>query len=129
MPHGHSTRTLRRADISRDLSAQSRLGTTPTEHNVRLLRQFDRRRTSLRAILYRGDAFQSTVIRDVSKGGVGLEGGMSLLPGDKIHLQLMSGHRYRGTVRWWCNGHCGVSFDRLLAADDVLLIAAEKKAR
>ena len=77
--------------------------------------------TRIRAILYKGDSFQSTLIRDVSAGGVGLRGAIGVFAGDKVALQLLDGRRLEAVVRWWLAGCCGLAFTEPLGPDDKLL--------
>jgi hypothetical protein len=100
----------------------------PTD-NIRTLRRHPRQRTSLRAILNTAYGFQSTTVRDVSRGGVGLEGTGSFMPGDRVELHLLTGQRYPGVVRWWCRGHCGIAFDEMLDPEDALLVQADRRRR
>jgi hypothetical protein len=96
---------------------------------VRPLRRHQRLTTAIRAVLYHQQSFQPTTIRDVSCGGLGLEGARGLFPGDAVRVRLITGHEYNGTVRWWLNGHCGISFESVLEPFDRLIALAEKKSR
>jgi hypothetical protein len=103
--------------------------TSPTSATIRVLRRHPRLPTQLRAILATDRGFQPTTIRDVSRGGVGLAGAIGLLPGDLVEVQLLTGQRYKGQLRWWCNGHCGVAFDTAISDQDPLLMLAERRRR
>ncbi len=75
----------------------------------------------IRALLYRGDSFQSVLICNVSMGGAGLQGCNCLVDNDKIVLRLLNGRGIEATVRWWLGGSCGVQFSVALKPDDPLL--------
>jgi hypothetical protein len=93
---------------------------------VRPLRRHPRTQTRLRAVLYARDTFIPTTIRDISVGGIGLEGAYGVFPGDRVSIALISGEKRTGIVRWWLNGCCGVQFDTPLAATDPWLARAER---
>jgi hypothetical protein len=93
-----------------------------------LSRQHDRMRTNLRAVVYAGTTFQSTVIRDISFGGVGLSGAAGLFPGESVKITLLNGQSRSGIVRWWLSGCCGVQFQKPLTSDDPFFEAALRRA-
>ena len=81
----------------------------------------------IRAILYGGSSFQSTVISDVSTDGAGLDGAAGIAPGDCVMIKLLDGREFTGTVAWWLDGKCGIKFDRRLSEDDPIF--QPRKAR
>jgi hypothetical protein len=85
--------------------------------------------TSIRALVQHKSRFQTALIRNVSHGGVGLVGTLSAHAGDDIEIQLLSGRQYKGKIRWWCNGHCGIALREALADDDPLLRLARSRPR
>lgn len=91
-------------------------------------REHDRVRTNVRAVIYSGTTFQSTVIRDVSLGGVGLSGAHGLFPGERVTITQLNGASRSGVVRWWLGGCCGVKFDEPLTRDDPFYEAAARRA-
>jgi hypothetical protein len=120
------------------LPAAGGAGTEPSGHasavtlgseKIRRLRVHKRIPTQIRAVLYIRETFQSVLIRDVSRGGVGLTGAHGLFPGDEVEIRLVTGLYLRGVVRWWLNGHCGIAFETLLEEDAELLLIAERKNR
>ena len=86
-----------------------------------ILRQHDRQRVRINALLYSGKTFQSVVIRDISQGGAGLQNCSSLIENDKVMLKLMNGRSIAAEVRWWLAGSCGVRFATTLEPNDALL--------
>jgi hypothetical protein len=85
-------------------------------------------RTNLRAVVYAGATFQTTVIRDISLGGVGLSGAHGLFPGEPVTITLLNGLSRSGIVRWWLSGCCGVQFDKPLTSDDPFFETAARRA-
>lgn len=96
---------------------------------VRRIRRHIRLPTSIRAVLYHKTTFQPTTIRNVSCGGLGLDGAMGLFPGDRVTIRLMTGHQYTGNVRWWLANHCGIELDEEIDRSDHLIALAERKPR
>jgi PilZ domain len=92
------------------------------------LRRDSRYATSIRALLYKGDSFQSTTIRDVSAGGAGLRGAIGVMAGDKVTLQLLDGRQLDAVVRWWLASCCGLAFSQPLDPDDRLLVRHGERA-
>ena len=90
-------------------------------------RQHSRLRTSVRAVLYSGSTFQTTVIRDISLGGIGLSGAEGLFLGEPVKITLLSGASKTGVVRWWLGGCCGVQFDKPLTSDDPFFVTVERR--
>ena len=72
----------------------------------------------VRAIVNSGSLSQQTVLRDISNGGVGLEGADGLFPGCEVTIILLSGEQRSGVVRWWLAGRCGVQFHQPLGSED-----------
>lgn len=85
------------------------------------LRNHIRTPAKIRGLLYRGDVFQSILIRDISAGGAGLLCGNCVQKNDEVILRLLNGRGIQATVRWWLGGVCGVQFAVLLNSHDPLL--------
>lgn len=85
------------------------------------LRSHDRVGAKIRAILYTETRFQPVTIRDVSRGGAGLENCGSLIQDDLVKISLLNGRVIEARVRWWVGGMCGVQFMEPLPDDDALL--------
>ena len=47
-------------------------------------------------------------MRDLSAGGLGIEGGESVQPGDAVNVALGSGVRFEGVAVWNRSGRVGV---------------------
>ena len=84
-------------------------------------RKHERLQSSIRAILYSDTKFQSVVIRNISRGGAGLENCGHLIENDVVTIALLNGRRIDAKVRWWFAGVCGVQFFEVLPSDDPLL--------
>src|SRR5450432_1097920 len=101
----------------------NRVGVRPLEPaNFKTFRQHERTPVCIRAIFHLRGQFQTTTILDVSVGGACLEGAYSMMPGDKIVIELTNGRKLAAEARWWICGRCGVSFAEKLAESDPLLI-------
>jgi hypothetical protein len=113
---------------SRDDGGAPAAGPVEGEKSVQPSRQHNRVRTNLRAVLYAGTTFQTTVIRDISLGGAGLSGAHGLFPGEPVTITLLNGASRSGIVRWWLGGCCGVQFDKFLTTDDPFFETAMRRA-
>lgn len=109
-----------RAGMTEVRAAKEEIAPPEREHN--------RMRTNVRAVIYSGTTFQSTVIRDISLGGVGISGAHGLFPGESVTITLLNGASRSGVVRWWLSGCCGVKFDEPLASDDPFYVTAARRA-
>ena len=85
------------------------------------LRRHERVAVNIRAILYHGDRFKTVMIRNISNGGVGIDGCGALMPHDQVSIGLLNGRTIDAVVRWWFAGACGVQFIEPLKMDDCLL--------
>lgn len=101
--------------------AEPERATTPQQSNVRRLRLNARARTDLSAVMIAGSTVSAVRIRNISKGGAGLQTSEYQQPGTKVTLHLLDGQTLRATVLWSRYGFCGVEFDKLLDEDDLLL--------
>lgn len=61
------------------------------------------------------------LVRDVSMGGLGLDGVEGLIPDEVVVVDLQCGRRFVGKVEWACERLAGISFSRLLPPNDPLL--------
>ena len=89
------------------------------------LRRHDRHETHIRAILHYRETFTTVLIRNLSRGGAGLNCSESLMPEDKVMLTLLDGRSIQGEVRWWLAGACGIKFRDELSREDPLLTRAK----
>jgi hypothetical protein len=112
----------------RDSGAGSVTEPAAGDENALPSREHNRMRTNARAVLYAGTTFQSTVIRDISFGGVGLSGARGLFPGERVTITLLNGASRTGVVRWWLGGCCGVKFDEPLTSEDAFFETAVRRA-
>jgi PilZ domain len=72
------------------------------------------RRTHLRreinapATLSHNGANQKVTVRDLSAGGIGIDGGVGIEPGDEVNVSLGGGVRFEGVAIWNRDGRVGV---------------------
>jgi hypothetical protein len=92
-------------------------------------REYARVSTNLNAVMYYGTRHRPISIRDVSRGGLGLANAGSALPGDRVDIRLLTGEVYRGRVRWWCNGFCGMAFLSAIEEADPIFALARRRRR
>lgn len=59
---------------------------------------------------------QRVTVRDMSAGGVGLEGGESVQPGDTVSIALGSGVKFDGVAVWNRDGRVGIKLSSPLAS-------------
>ena len=83
----------------------------------------------IRALLYKGETFQPTLIQDISKGGAGIKGAIGITPGDLVSIQFLDGRTISGKVKWWLAGNCGIAFDNGLDYGDPLFAQAFKSLK
>lgn len=83
------------------------------------LRRHKRTEANVRAIVRSGSRFQPTLVRDISRSGLGLAGANGLFPGGEVEITLLNGLRRTGVVRWWLAGNCGIQLHEPLADNDV----------
>ena len=86
-----------------------------------LLRRHVRVPANIRAVLYSKCKFQSVVIRNISRGGAGLDNCGHFVENDRVVISLLNNRRIEAKVRWWFAGVCGVQFNDLLDSTDILL--------
>jgi hypothetical protein len=70
------------------------------------------------AILYSHDRMQSVLIRDISCGGMKIQNGFGLMPGDAVRIELLTRRSFEGTVAWSVPPYCGIKFNKPLGEDD-----------
>lgn len=96
--------------------------------DIRLLRRHKRTPINVRALFHAGIASKSTVITDISKGGLGLSPANGLYPGCEVTIALITGETTTGIVRWWLAGSCGVQLHKPFHDNDVFENAVRRKA-
>lgn len=117
---------------SRDAAAPSRLvemlwsvtlGRTPCVRidGAVIIPGWIERRTHLRreinapATLHANGHDQHVLVRDLSAGGIGLEGGGSLQPGDPVSVSIGNGVSFEGKTVWNRDGRVGVKLTNAMA--------------
>ena len=65
-------------------------------------------------------------IKDISQGGMMLEGAFGLFDGDRVTIRTLRGREFAGRIAWALGSHCGVKFDMLLYAMDPILKPSAK---
>ena len=61
--------------------------------------------------VHSGDATELTRARNISQGGIGIETGLDLSPGDRVHIIVDGLRPLDATVRWARDGQAGIAFD------------------
>ena len=118
------------AIIARSIQERAEIETAEKEvSNLRLLRRHKRTAINVRAIVHIGLASQPSVIKDFSKGGLGLSPADGLYPGSDVTVALVTGETKTGVVRWWLAGSCGIQFHEPLGPNDAFESAVQRKAR
>ncbi len=74
-------------------------------------RNQQRRDVSIPAQLQANGDLQRIRVRDISAGGIGIEGDNTLRPGDKVSIKLDCGAQVPGVTMWSRDGRAGVKLD------------------
>jgi PilZ domain len=98
----------------------------PAEKATALRRQHERRSAAITALVHCHGRFQTVSILDISAGGLQLQGAFGVTGGDRIAIELLSGHRLTAKVVWSMGSRVGAAFSPLLAADDPGLVALQR---
>ena len=84
-------------------------------------RPLERHEAPRQAILHSHGRLQCVDMREISRGGVKLDGAFGLKPGDVVSVELLSRRTLNGTVAWSVAAFCGIEFDQPLAENDPAL--------
>ena len=98
----------------------------PAERGAALRRQHERRSAAITALVYSHGRFQTVSILDISTGGLQLQGAFGVVAGDRIEVELLSGHRLAGKVVWSLGSRIGAEFSPALASDHPGLVALQR---
>ncbi|MEQ1578669.1 MAG: PilZ domain-containing protein [Hyphomicrobium sp.] len=71
-------------------------------------------------LTYRGTT-RRVVIRDISQGGIGVEGAATMHPGSSVQVQLPTGRQLEGEVCWQNGTRAGIILSQRLPASDPLM--------
>jgi hypothetical protein len=94
------------------------------------VRRRDERHTiRLTALVHCHGRFQTVRIVDFSVGGLQLQGGFGVGPGDDVIVELLSGHRLAGKAAWSLGSRIGVRFLQPLAPEHPAWAVLEQAAR
>jgi hypothetical protein len=102
--------------------------TAPTEKATVLRRQHERRSAAITALVHCHGRFQTVSILDISAGGLQLQGAFGVTGGDRIEIELLSGHRLTAKVAWSMGSRIGAAFSPPLAPDHPGLVALQRSA-
>lgn len=80
-----------------------------------------RRGADLYAVVKFGIVVQPARIKDVSTGGMRLEGVGGLRRGTPLAVELISGKQYKGEVAWSSDNRLGVRLSTAISASDPVL--------
>lgn len=97
----------------------------PSERAV-IRRRHERRLAAVTALVHSHGRFQTVSILDFSTGGLQLQGAFGVAVGDKITVELLSGHRLPGKVVWSLGSRIGAQFVPALSADDPGIAALQR---
>lgn len=89
--------------------------------SCRQMRRFARSNVRIRGFLHCHGRFQGVLIKDISRGGMMIEGAFGVAPGDKIVMEMLSGRRVSAKIVWVISPRAGVMFDETLTNTDGLL--------
>ena len=84
-------------------------------------RRFPRNKADIYAVVRYGTVVQPARIKDISAGGLRLEGLGGLRQGTPIVIELITGRQFEGNVAWSEAHKMGVRFKIVLAASDPVL--------
>jgi hypothetical protein len=70
--------------------------------------------------------YQTVSIMDISTGGLQLQGAFGVTLGDRIEVELLSGHRLTAKVMWSLGSRIGAEFSPALAPDHPGLVALQR---
>jgi hypothetical protein len=98
----------------------------PAEKATALRRQHERRSAAIAALVHCHGRFQTVSILDISTGGLQLQGAFGVTKGDRIEVELLSGHRLTAKVAWSLGSRIGAEFSPPLAPDHPGLVALQR---
>lgn len=75
------------------------------------------------AVLTHRGGVSTVIVRDVSQGGLGLEGVEAMRPGSAVSLLLPTGRKLSGEVHWQEGTRAGINLTERLALSDPLMCA------
>lgn len=92
-------------------------------------RRDDRHSIRLTALAHCHGRFQTVRIVDFSTGGLQLQGGFGVGPGDDVVVELLSGHRLPAKAAWSLGSRLGVRFLEPLSVEDPAWAVLDQAAR
>ena len=92
-------------------------------------RRDERHSIRLTALAHCHGRFQTVRIVDFSTGGLQLQGGFGVGPGDDVIVEMLSGHRLAAKAAWSLGSRIGVRFLQPLSPDHPAWSALEQAAR
>jgi len=87
------------------------------EERPSVRRQDERHSVRLTALAHCHGRFQTVRIVDFSSGGLQLQGGFGVGPGDDVVVELLSGHRLAAKAAWSLGSRIGIRFLQPLSVD------------
>jgi hypothetical protein len=107
-----------------DMNTETRTA-SPAESAV-IRRRHERRSAAITALVHSHGRFQTVSIVDFSSGGLQLQGAFGLAVGDRITVELLSGHRLPGKVVWSLGSRIGAQFVPALSPDHPGIVALQR---
>jgi hypothetical protein len=99
------------------------------EERPSVRRRDERHSIRLTALAHCHGRFQTVRIVDFSTGGLQLQGGFGVGPGDDVIVELLSGDRLAAKAAWSLGSRIGVRFLQPLSADHPAWLVLEQAAR
>jgi hypothetical protein len=90
-----------------------------------LRRQHERRSAAITALVHTHGRHQTVSILDISTGGLQLQGAFGVIKGDRIEVELLTGHRLPAKVVWSLGSRIGAEFSPPIAADHPGFVALQ----
>jgi PilZ domain len=100
--------------------------TAAPAEGVVIRRRHERRSATVTALVHSHGRFQTVSIVDFSSGGLQLQGAFGLAVGDRIIVELLSGHRLPGKVVWSLGSRIGAQFAPALPPDHPGMLALQR---
>jgi len=98
----------------------------PAGKATALRRQHERRSAAITGLVHCHGRYQTVSILDISMGGLQLQGAFGVTKGDRIEVELLTGHRLTAKVMWSLGSRIGAEFSPPIAADHPGFVALQR---
>ncbi|MGE5511648.1 MAG: PilZ domain-containing protein [Bacteroidota bacterium] len=96
----------------------SLLSSAAREQNRDILARIKRKTVRCPALVHQGNLFQRVMVVDFNASGLGLDHTFALTVGQRVEIEVLTGHRLAGKVAWAIGSRAGVEFARPMSARD-----------